>query len=52
MMMDRDSKAMDDVYEESHRLLGLDVGEASDLDSLGEFVDGDQQVFKAPMCLL
>jgi hypothetical protein len=38
----RDSKAMDDVYEESHHLLSLDVGEGSDLDPLGEFVNGDQ----------
>jgi hypothetical protein len=27
-------EAMDDIHEESHRLLGLDVGERSDLDLL------------------
>ena len=48
----RDPKAMDDVYEESHHLLSLDVGEGSDLDPLGEFVYGDQQVREAPGCLL
>jgi hypothetical protein len=29
-----------------------DVGEGLDLDPLGEFVDGDQQVREAPGCLL
>jgi hypothetical protein len=48
----RDSKAMDDVCEESHHMLGLDVAEGSDLDALGKFVDGDQQVCEAPRCLL
>jgi hypothetical protein len=27
-------EVMDDIHEESHRLLGLDVGERSDLDLL------------------
>jgi hypothetical protein len=44
--------AMDDICEESHRLLGLDVGEWVDLDLLGKFVDGDQQVREAPRRLL
>jgi hypothetical protein len=43
---------MDDVREECYRMLGFDVGEGSDLDPLGEFVDGDHQVRKAPECLL
>jgi hypothetical protein len=48
----RDSEAMDDVHEETHCLLGPNVGEGADLNPLGEFVDGDQQVRKAPGCLL
>jgi hypothetical protein len=40
----RDPEAMDDVGEERHRLLGPDAVQRSDLDPLGEFVDGDQQV--------
>ena len=48
----RDPEAMDDVGEECHRLLGPDVVQRSDLDPLGEFVDGDQQVRVAPGCLL
>jgi hypothetical protein len=47
-----DPKAMDDVGEEHHRLFGPDVVQGSDLDPLGEFVDGDQQVRVAPGCLL
>jgi hypothetical protein len=43
---------MDDVCEERHRLLEPDDGQGSDLDPLGEFVDGDQQVREAPECLL
>jgi hypothetical protein len=37
-------EVMDDIHEESHRLLGLDVGESSDLDLLGKFVNGDLKV--------
>jgi hypothetical protein len=37
-----DPVAMDDIYEESHCLLGLDVGEGSNLDPLGKFVNRDQ----------
>jgi hypothetical protein len=48
----RDSEAMDDVREESHCLLGHDVGEGVDLNPLGEIVYGDQQVRKAPRCFL
>src|SRR6187455_806626 len=47
-----DPEAMDDVGEERHRLLGPDAVQGSDLDPLGEFVDGDQQVRVAPGCLL
>jgi hypothetical protein len=47
-----DPESMDDVGEERHRLLGPNVGQGSDLDPLGEFVDGDQQVREAPGCLL
>jgi hypothetical protein len=43
-----DPEAMDDVGEERHRLLGPDAVQGSDLDPLGEFVDGDQQVRVAP----
>ena len=43
---------MDDVGEERHRLLGPDAVQRSDLDPLGEFVDGDQQVRVARGCLL
>src|SRR5688572_17943419 len=47
-----DPKAMDDVGEERHRLLGPDAVQRSDLDPLREFVDGDQQVRVAPGRLL
>jgi hypothetical protein len=47
-----DPKAMNNAHKECHRLLGFDIGEGSDLDPLGEFVDGDLQVHKAPVCLL
>jgi hypothetical protein len=43
---------MDDVGKKRHRLLGPDAGQGSDLDPLGEFVDGDQKVQEAPGCLL
>jgi hypothetical protein len=48
----RDPEAMDDVGEERHRLFGPDAVQGLDLDPLGEFVDGDQQVREAPGCLL
>jgi hypothetical protein len=48
----QDPKAMDDVGEERHRLFRPDAVQGSDLDTLGEFVDGDQQVRVAPECLL
>jgi hypothetical protein len=47
-----DPKAMDDSREERHRLLGLDVGEGSNLDPFGKFVDCDQKVCEAPGRLL
>ena len=47
-----DPEAMDDVGEERHRLLGPDAVQGSDLDPLGKFVDGNQQVRVAPGCLL
>jgi hypothetical protein len=43
---------MHDVREEWYHLLGFDVGEGSNLDPLGEFVDGDHQVRKSPGHLL
>jgi hypothetical protein len=43
-----DPEAMDDVCEECHCLLVFDAGEGSNLDPLGEFVDGDQQMCEAP----
>ena len=49
---DLDPEAMDDVGEERHRLLEPDAVQGSDLDPLGEFVDGDQQVRVAPGRLL
>jgi hypothetical protein len=47
-----DPKAMDDVCEERHCLLGPDVGEGLNFDPFGEFVDGDRQVCKALRHLL
>ena len=44
----RDPEAMDDIGEECHRLFGPDAVQGSNLDPLGEFVDGDQQVRVAP----
>jgi hypothetical protein len=52
MMEFGDPESMDDVGEERHRLLGPDGGQGSELDPLGEFVDGDQQVREAPGFLL
>jgi hypothetical protein len=43
---------MDDVGEECHRLFGPDAVQGPDLDPLGEFIDGDQEVRVAPGCLL
>jgi hypothetical protein len=42
-----DPKAMDDVSEEEHSLLGPDAGDGAGLDPLGEFVDCDEQVGEA-----
>jgi hypothetical protein len=44
----RDPETMDDVGEERHRMLGPDAVQGPDLDPLGEFVDGDEQVRVAP----
>ena len=38
------SKAMDDVEEEQHSLLGLDHGDRPSFDPFCELVDGDKQV--------
>ena len=38
------SKAMDDVEEELHSLLGLDYGDRPSFYPLGKFVYGDKQV--------
>jgi hypothetical protein len=43
-----DPEAMNNIREECHHLLGFDVGERSDLDPLGKFVDGNRQVREAP----
>jgi hypothetical protein len=43
---------MNDIREECDRLLGSNVVEGPDFDPLGEFVDGDHQVPKAPGCFL
>ena len=44
----RDSKAMDDVKEEQHGLLGLDCGDQSSLYPLCKLVYDDKQVRIAP----
>ena len=43
-----DSKAMDDVKDEQHGLLGLDHGDRSSLYPLCKLVYGDKQVRIAP----
>ena len=43
-----DSKAMDDVEEEQHGLLGFDCGDRLSFYPLGKFVYGDKQVGVAP----
>jgi hypothetical protein len=48
----RNPEAVDDIREEQYRLLGLDFGDGSGLDPLGELVHGDEQVREAPGCLL
>jgi hypothetical protein len=37
-----DPEATDDVGEENYCLFRSDIGDGSDLDPFGEFVDGDQ----------
>ena len=44
----RDSKAMDDVKEEQHGLLGLDRGDRSSLYPLCKLVYSDKQVLQPP----
>jgi hypothetical protein len=44
----RNPKAMDDVGEEQHGLLGPDAGDGTGLDPLGKLVDGNKQVGEAP----
>jgi hypothetical protein len=43
-------KAMDNVGEKEHSLLGPDAGDGTGLDPLGEFVDCDEQVGEAAGC--
>jgi hypothetical protein len=45
-----DPKAMNNVSEEEHSLLGPDAGDRAGLDPLEEFVDGDEQVSEAASC--
>ena len=45
------SKAMDDIEEEQHSLLGLDHGDRPSFDPFCEVVYGDKQVGVAPRCL-
>jgi hypothetical protein len=45
-----DPKAMNNVGEEEHSLLGPDAGDRAGLDPLGEFVDCDEQVGEAASC--
>ena len=47
-----DSKAMDDVEEEQHGLLGFDHGDRPSFYQLGKLVYGDKQVGVAPGGLL
>ena len=47
-----DSKAMDDVKEEQHDLLGLDCGDRPIFYPFCEFVYGDKQVGVSSRCLL
>jgi hypothetical protein len=47
-----DPKAMNNVGEELHSLLGPDAGDRAGLDPLGEFVDSDEQVGEAASCPL
>jgi hypothetical protein len=47
-----DPKAMNDVGEEEHSLLGPDAGDRAGLDPLGEFIDGNEQVGEAASCPL
>ena len=47
-----DPKAMDDVKEEQHGLLGFDRGDRPSFDLFCELVYGDKQVGIAPVCLL
>ena len=47
----RDPKAMDDVKEEHHGLLGLDRGDRSNLYPLCKLVYGEKQVGIASGCL-
>jgi hypothetical protein len=45
-----DPKAMNNIGEEEHNLLGPDAGDRAGLDPLGEFVDCDKQVGEAASC--
>jgi hypothetical protein len=45
-----DPKAMDNIGEEEHSLLGPDAGDRAGLDPLGEFVDCNEQVGEAACC--
>jgi hypothetical protein len=45
-----DPKAMDNVGEEEHSLLGPDTGDWAGLDPLREFVDCNEQVGEATGC--
>jgi hypothetical protein len=38
----RNPKAVDDIREEQHHLLGLDFGDGASLDPLGELVHGNE----------
>jgi hypothetical protein len=46
----RNPKAVDDVGEKEHSLLGPDAGDGAGLDPLGEFADGNEQVGEAIGC--
>ena len=48
----RDPEVMNDIHEECDRLLEFNVVEGSDLDRLGELVDGDHQVREVPGSLV
>jgi hypothetical protein len=48
----RNSKAVDDIYEEQHRLLRPNFGDRASFDLLGELIHGDEHMRVALGCPL